>query len=63
MVKKQVRGLLDYTSVNNDGDLEFAPLSEDATRWAFKGYMLELHQNLASFKKRLVGKGSQNSEA
>ena len=65
MVKKQVRGLLDYTSVNNDEDLEFAPLSEenmigmglgasrDATRWAFKGYMLELHQNLASFKKKV----------
>lgn len=29
MVKKQVRGLLDYTSVNNDEDLEFAPLSEE----------------------------------
>jgi len=65
MAKKQVRGLLDYTSVNNDEDLEFAPLSEenmigmglgasrDATRWAFKGYMLELHQNLASFKKKV----------
>ena len=65
MAKKQIRGLLDYTSVKNDEDWEFAPLSEEymmgmglgaskeATRWAFKGYMLELHQNLASFKKKV----------
>jgi hypothetical protein len=70
MVKKQIRGLLDYTSVNNDEDWEFAPLSEEymigmglgasreATRWAFKGYMLELHQTWASYKK----KGGQEKE-
>lgn len=65
MVKKQIRGLLDYTSVNNDEDWEFAPLSEEymigmglgasreATRWAFKGYMLELHQTWTSYKKKV----------
>ena len=65
MVKKQIRGLLDYTSVNNDEDWEFAPLSEEymigmglgasreATRWAFKGYLLELHQTWTSYKKKV----------
>lgn len=65
MAKRVVKGLLDDTTGIEGVDWEFAPLSEeymigmgrgaskDAIRWAFKGYMLELHQNLASFKKKL----------
>jgi hypothetical protein len=65
MTKKQVHGLLDYMKLKDGEDWKFTPLSEEymigmglgasreATRWAYKGYMLELHQNLASFKKKV----------
>lgn len=65
MAKKQVRGLLDYMALEDGEDWEFPPLSEnymfgmglgaskDAIRWAFKGYMLEMAQNMAAFKKKV----------
>ena len=65
MAKKQVRGLLDYMALEDGEDWEFPPLSEnymfgmglgaskDAIRWAFKGYMLEMDQNMATFKKKV----------
>ena len=65
MAKKQVRGLLDYMALEDGEDWEFPPLSEnymfgmglgaskDAIRWACKGYMLEMAQNMATFKKKV----------
>lgn len=60
MAKRVVKGLLDDTTGIEGVDWEFAPPSEEymigmglgasreATRWAFKGYMLELHQTWTS---------------
>ena len=65
MAKKQVRGLLDYMALEDGEDWEFPPLSEnymfgmglgaskDAIRWAFKGYMLEMAENMAAFQKKV----------
>ena len=65
MAKKQVRGLLDYMALEDGEDWKFPPLSEnymfgmglgaskDAIRWAFKGYMLEMAQNMEAFKKKV----------
>ena len=65
MAKKQVRGLLDYMALEDGEYWEFPPLSEnymfgmglgaskDAIRWAFKGYMLEMAQNMATIKKKV----------
>ena len=65
MTKKQVRGLLDYITLEDGEDWEFPTLSEnymfgmglgaskDAIRWAFKGYMLEMNENMSAFQKKI----------
>ena len=65
MTKKQVHGLLDYMTLKDGEDWKFTPLSEEymigmglgasreATRWAYKSYMLELQQTWTSYIKRV----------
>ena len=71
MTKKQVKGLLDYMALKPDEEWEFAPnsqeyvhgmgmgASKDAIRWAYKGYLLEMQQNMVTFKKN-VGRKKQH---
>lgn len=65
MAKKQIRGLFDYLALKEGEDWEFSPQSEnhmfgmglgaskDAIRWAYKGYLLEIRENMDSFKKKV----------
>ena len=75
VAKKQIRGLFDYLALKEGEDWGFSPQSEnhmfgmglgaskDAIRWAYKGYMLEIRENMDSFKKKVGRKRSQNTGA
>ena len=75
MTKKQVKGLLDYLTLKPDEEWEIAPYSEDyvfgigmgatkeAIRWAFKGYLLEMRQNMTTFKRRVGRKKQREYES
>lgn len=64
MTKKQIKGLLDYMTLSSGEDWELAPNTEDfvfgmgmgatkdAIRWAFKGYLVEMRENMATFSKK-----------
>ena len=64
MSKKQVHGLIDYIeAIGSEEDWEFAPINEtivrgmgvgasaEAIRWAYKGFLAELHENSKISKK------------
>jgi hypothetical protein len=66
--KKQVKGLLDYISLKPGEEAELAPNSEDyvfgmglgatkqATRWAYKGFLLESGERIEKIKKKINGR-------
>ena len=70
---KRVRGLLDYISLKPGEKPEWEPISEsyvpgmglgaskDATRWAYKRYMLELKEKLHDLNKRVGGRPAKSN--
>ena len=66
--KKQVKGLLDYISLKPGEKAGLAPNSEDyvfgmglwatkqATRWAYKGFLLESGERIEKIKKKINGR-------
>ena len=70
--KKQIKGLLDYISLKPGEEAEYAPNSEDyvsgmglgatkqATRWAYKGFLLENRERLESITKKTNGRPTKS---
>ena len=68
MSKKRVRGLLDLVSLSDSQEWELEPNSEnfvfgmglgatkDATRWAYKGFLLEAGQAVRDIASKKVGR-------
>ena len=66
--KKQIKGLLDYISLKPGEEAEYATNSEDyvsgmgfgatkqATRWAYKGFLLESGERIEKIKKKINGR-------
>ena len=70
---KSARGVLGYISAKHGEEFEWEPISEsyvpgmglgaskDATRWAYKRYMLELKEKLHDLNKRVGGRPAKSN--
>ena len=68
MSKKRIRGLLDLVSLSDSQEWELEPNSEnfvfglglgaskDATRWAYKGFLLEVGQSIRKIAAKNNGR-------